>query len=336
MREQPHYTNLLTKEFFEQYYIEKKMSYPKIRKMLLKKGYNIHNGTLLRYAKRVGIGRNASEARRNWDPDSLDYNKTYIDKNMLEWVDGFLLGDGGINYNWRKGTSRVARFSCGLEYEEFANYLMKPFLSLGAKVKKCQSEAMKQGFAFSGRTRHHPDIYKQYIRWYPEVKSGNRGKQPPNDVKITRHSVQSWYLGDGSLSVTSTTIGAKLATDGFTKEKNQMLVDKLRAIGIDCYRNNDNRIIISTKGIPAFFNFIGLVSPISCYNYKFDRVPEFRMTSKRMKDVSSELNIDYNRLSYFVKIGRIQPYRISKKGKPRFLPEHVRQVKKMIKSGELY
>ena len=34
MREQPHYTNLLTKEFFEEYYINKKMSYPKIRNML--------------------------------------------------------------------------------------------------------------------------------------------------------------------------------------------------------------------------------------------------------------------------------------------------------------
>ena len=41
MREQPHYTNLLTEEFFKEYYIGKRMSYPQIRKMLLEKGYNI-------------------------------------------------------------------------------------------------------------------------------------------------------------------------------------------------------------------------------------------------------------------------------------------------------
>ena len=335
MREQPHYTDLLTKEFFEKYYVKKKMSYPKIREMLLKQGYNIHNGTLHRYAKQFGIGRGASEARRNRDPDSLDYNKTYVNDDMIKWVDGYLLGDGGINYNWKNGNSITARFSCGVEYEEFANYLMKPFLSLGSKVKKCASPAMKQGFAFSGRTRHHPDIYKQYLRWYPEVKEGLRGKQPPDDVRITKESVESWYLGDGSLSVTETTISAKLATDGFTKERNDMLVDKVREIGIICHRNNDNRIRIDVKGIPAFFNLIGIESPVSCYDYKY-RVPGFRLNSKRMSDVAEELNIDYSRLSHFVKIGKIKPYRITEKGRPRFLPKHIKQVKKLIKTGELY
>ena len=335
MREQPHYTNLLTEEFFKEYYIGKRMSYPQIRKMLLEKGYNIHNGTLQGYAKKFNIGRNSSEARRNWDSGSLDYNKKYIDWEMMKWVDGFLLGDGGINYNWRVGNSRVARFGCGVQYEEFANYLMKPFLSLGSKVKKCQSEAMNQGFIFSGSTRHHPDIYEQYLRWYPEVQKGNRGKQPPDDVKITKESVQSWFLGDGSLSVTDGTIGAKLATDGFTKNKNEMLVDKLRVIGVKCHRSNSNRILINTKGIPAFFKLIGKRSPIFCYNYKFDRVPEFRLNSKRMKEVTDELNIDYNRLSYLVKIGKIECYRISIKGKPRFLPKHINKIKKLIKNGEL-
>jgi len=335
MREIPHYINLLTKEFFEEYYIKKKMSYPQIRKMLLKQNYNIHNGTLHRYAKNFGIGRKASEARRNWDSNSLDYNKTYIHNGIIEFLDGFLLGDGGINYNKRYKNSRVARFRCGVEYKEFCEYLMKPFLSMVVSITKTKSKTMKQGFMFSGSTRHHPDIYKQYLRWYPKNQKGNRVKQPPEDVKITSSSVMMWYLGDGSVMANNNTIMLRLSTDGFLKEKVEMLVDRLNDLDIKCHRTNENRIMINAKGIPAFFDFIGTKSPIQCYNYKFDRVPKWRFKSKRMKEVSEELGVDYSRLSYMVKKGEVETYRLSPAGRPRFLPEHIEKVKKLIKEGVL-
>ena len=37
-----------------------------------------------------------------------------------------------------------------------------------------------------------------------------------------------------------------------------------------------------------------------------------------------------------VKINKISCYRASEKGRPRFLPEHIQEVKKMVKSGELF
>ena len=335
MREQPHYTDLLTKEFFEEYYVNKKMSYPKIRKMLLEQGYNIHNGTLQKYAKKFNIGRNSSEARINRDVNCLDYNKTYIQDDMIEFCDGFLLGDGGVSRSSKSEKCYAARFRCGVEYEEFCKYLMAPFLSLGSKVKKTKSKSMKQGFMFSGSTRMHPDIYKQYLRWYPENKNGQRVKQPPEDVKITKNSVLFWYLGDGSVMVNNNTIMLRLSTDGFSKEKVEILVDKLMATGIKCHRTNENRIMLDAKGIPAFFNLIGTKSPIKCYDYKFDRIPLWRFESKRMKEVSEQLNIDYSRLSHFVKTGKIKPFRLSPTGRPRFLPEHIEEVKKMINRGEL-
>jgi len=335
MGEHPHYTNLLTKEFFEEYYVDKKMSYPQIKKMLLKQGYNIHNGTLHKYAKRIGVGRGASEARRNWDPNSLDYNKRYIYKYMIPSIDGYLLGDGGINYDKRSKNCCVARFSCGVEHEEFCEYLMKPFKKMNSSVKKHKSQSMNQGFMFTGRTSYHPDIYKQYLRWYPENKNGQRIKQPPEDVRITRDSVTRWFLGDGSVVVRNDTILTRLSTDGFAEDKVEMLVDKLQRIDIKCRRTKENRIMIDAKGIPAFFNFIGRKSPIECYDYKFDRIPFWRFESKRMKEVADELGVNYNRLSHFVKIGKVKTYRASFKGCPRFLLEHIEEVKKLIKSGEL-
>ena len=333
MREQPHYTNLLNKEFFDKYYLEKKMSYPQIRKMLLKRGYNIHVGTLYDYAKKINIGRGASEARRNWDPKSLDYNISYLNDKMIENIDGFLLGDGGINYD-KKTKSKVSRFCCGVQYEEFCNYLMDLFKEYNGSVVKRKSKKMKQGFMFSGNTRFHPDIYKQYERWYP--KNGDkRWKQPPDDVKITPTSVMAWYLGDGSVVVKENSITLRLSTDGFAKEKVDMLVSKLNDINILCKRSKENRILLRAKGIPAFFDFIGQKSPIKCYNYKFDKVPKWRFKAKRMKDVAKELDVDYQKLSYFVKIGKISCYRASTKGRPRFLPEHIEEIKKLIKSGIL-
>ena len=57
--------------------------------------------------------------------------------------------------------------------------------------------------------------------------------------------------------------------------------------------------------------------------------------SKRMREVADELNIDYNRLSHFVKIGKVNVFRLSLRGRPRFLPEHVDQVKELIKNGDV-
>ena len=335
MREQPHYNNLLTKEFFEEFYINKKLSYPKLREMLIEKGYNIHVGTLQRYAKKYNIGRNGSESRRNRDEKCLDYDKTYITDDIIEFLDGFLLGDGGISFDKRNKNSLVARFSCGVQYEEFCKYLMKPFISLGSSVTKVMSNSFKQGFGFGGRTRSHPDIYKQYLRWYPESNS-KRIKQPPDDIRITPESVMRWFLGDGSCVSRTNSILVRLSTDGFSPDKVEFLVTKLLEKGILCHRSNENRIIINAKGIPSFFNFIGRKSPIKCYDYKFDKIDNWRLESKRMSEVAKELNIDYQKLAYFVKIGKINCYRISKKGKPRFLIEHIEEIKKLIETGQIY
>ena len=336
MREQPHYTHLLTKDFFEKNYIKKKMSYPQIQKMLKEQGYNIHPGTLYRYAKKFNIGRNISEARRINDPNSLDYNKSYIDNNIIECIDGGLLGDLGIQFNRNNPNNHVARISLGVQYEEFAKYLMSPFKVLDVKIKKRYTEAMNQGFIFSCSTRFHPDIYKQYVRWYPETNNKYRTKQPPDDIRITPKSVMMWYLGDGSVVIKEKTIIVRLATDGFLPEKNIMLSNKLREKGIRCHRNRFNRIFIEARGVPAFFNFIGRKSPISpIYDHKF-ALPFWRFESKRMKEVSDELNINYDRLSHLVKKNKIPCFRLSPKGRPRFLPKHIKIVKKLIKSGELY
>jgi hypothetical protein len=195
---------------------------------------------------------------------------------------------------------------------------------------------MKQGFFFQGRSRSHPDFYKQYQRWY-RFRNGKFIKSVPTDVRITPVSVMMWYLGDGSVvhPKDDSTINLRLSTDGFTKDEVDYLVTKLEEIGISCHRNTSNRIMIDASGIPAFFDFIGRKSPVSCYDYKFD-LPLWRFESKRMKEVSEELGVDYNRLSHLVKIGKIETFRLSPLGRPRFLVEHINKIREMKNNGEIY
>ena len=122
---------------------------------------------------------------------------------------------------------------------------------------------------------------------------------------------------------------------GKDKMKNTK-IERLKNISIYCHRTKENRIMMDAKGIPAFFNFIGNKSPIKCYDYKFDRVPMWRFSSKRMSEVAEEIGVSYGRLSYLVKQGEIECYRASKNGRPRLLPEHVEQAIELIDEGLLY
>lgn len=328
MAGQSQHDDVLTAEFFQKHYVEERMSYPKIREMLLKQGHNIHVGTLHNYAKSYGIGRTRSQAKVNEDPNPLNWEISYLSEFIIESVDGFLLGDGSLFPNPRGDASRL---QCGLQHEEFCTYLMSHFSSYHSTTKQYKDAGMKSGHRWQGSSKFHPDLYAQHQRWYP-----NGGtKQPPEDVRITPLSVMMWYLGDGSLVQGKNTVMIRLSTDGFTANKVEFLAQKLRDVGIACHRNNDNRIVVDAKGIPAFFDFIGRKSPVECYDYKFD-LPEWRFEAKRLKEVAEELGVSYNRISHLVKTGVLGCYRASEKGRPRMLPEHVEAAKKLVKEKVLY
>lgn len=336
MKEQPHYTNLLTKKFFEKHYLEERRSYPEIREMLSKQGFNIHVGTLYNYAKQHGIGRSRSEAKRNQEENPLDYSISFLTEEMIESIDGFLLGDGYIEPNDERSSTLTGRAKWSVEHQEFCLFFASHLFSYLPLTLQVESPKSPSGKLWHGYTRHHPDFYAQLLRWYPmdEVQQ-KRIKVPPQDVRITPKSVMLWYLGDGSVVQEDNAIALRLSTDGFSQHGVEFLSGKLQEKGIACHRNNDNRIYIEAKGVPAFFAFIGKESPVKCYDYKF-KLPEWRLDSKRMKDVAVELDVDYQRLAYLVKIGRITVYRASENGKPRFLPEHVKLIKTMVDSGEFF
>lgn len=229
--------------------------------------------------------------RRRCDRERINYshfkgqqivlNESFLNEEMLECIDGFLLGDGYV------GQDNLLKMN--VKYKEFAEYCMSFFKCYRSKVIQYASQVGgfcdKKPYAmWTGLTARHPDLASQRLRWYTknniEVYRHKYRKIIPNDVRITPKSLMLWYLGDGSVHWDRNKLSIQLSTDGFIRNDVAQLCEKLYNIGIKCTHAKNNRILLGVDATINFFNIIGWKSPIRCYEYKF-AVPEWR--KKRLK-----------------------------------------------------
>jgi len=207
---------------------------------------------------------------RNKNRSILDHSKDILDDNLIEWIDGFSLGDGYISKN--------NYFSWCLKHKEFSDYMANIFRPLLPVTRSYTTKEYKYTNInrtirpkklFMGSTKSHPDIMIQRRRWYPDGK-----KIVPKDVNLTSKSVLLWYLGDGLLIKLTKSVCIELCTDGFSKKCIDLLAEKLNKLdifsSIKKNKKNQYRIIINLNSIRRFFCLIGWESPIKCYDYKFN------------------------------------------------------------------
>jgi len=238
---------------------------------------------------------------------TLNIDESYLNEKTIEWMDGFLLGDGSMSYN--KKTFKGARFSFGSSEKQWTSYAMSGLIKYNPR--KASSKGWKfrpqkpSRPTFSSATKTHPDISLQARRWYPNGK-----KIVPPDVRITPTSILLWYLGDGSIGgcsrkKTLISTNLHLSTCGFTPEENKnILIPKLEKLNLRCkYGNSKNDIIICPDSIKTFFDIIGYKSPISCYDYKF-QVPKW-LFLKTLKMIIPDKKEKW-RAQYYIKSGQIK------------------------------
>ncbi len=220
----------------------------------------------------------------------LDYSKSWLTEEMIENIDGFLLGDGCIRHRDRPNTNASAT----LKYEEFGNYLAKVFYNYGSSVTKRVSPAhysSKAGYFKECKsvvlsTKSHPDLQKQRIRWYP-----NGIKEVPDDVRITPSSLLLWYLGDGSLFLDKgISPYVTFYTNSFSKTSIDILRNRLNDLNMTNWYLPNNTIRLKTPAVKILFDMIGRSSPIECYSYKFD-VPG-HLWKTRSSDVQKQLGLN--------------------------------------------
>lgn len=182
---------------------------------------------------------------------SLDYNNSFI-KPIKSWVDGLILSDLHIAPN--------GRFSWNLKHAEFSEFIANKFKEYQPSIKQ-----QKNGI-WSGRTKTHPDIKKERLRWYKE----NR-KILPDDVIVNKDSLMALYLGDGSLHKIRGWIG--IYTLNFSWDENELLCSKINQLGLQCRVKSANKkkqphIYFSRPNAIGLLNYLE-TSPIQCYSYKF-------------------------------------------------------------------
>ncbi|MFX1513498.1 MAG: hypothetical protein ACFFCQ_13010 [Promethearchaeota archaeon] len=130
------------------------------------------------------------------------------------------------------------------------------------------------------RSKYTVQLYKQYLRWYPEGK-----KRIPKDLTLTPLVVFHWYMGDGGADIGR----VKLATCCFPEEDVDFLI----------------KIMKEELGISSFKVFAG---------FSVDGEKEFHIYIKRKNDI--KLFFDYmNQISEeILSIGKqVYPWRFSTK-----------------------
>lgn len=230
---------------------------------------------------------------------TLDQNVSHLDENMIEAIDGFLLGDGNIATNSKNG-----RFSISSSQKEWCDYSMSfftPYCPSTSRIARTVIDEKHPNSEWNSASLSHKDIKLSRDRWYPDGK-----KIVPKDVRITPLSTMLWYLGDGSLSNGQVIC---LATCGFSEvEIDMILIPKLYQFGIIGRRGYNNTILISTETSKFFFDFIGWKSPIACYDYKFElkEMYKYYRISEFARDQNEQWRIQYLCKSNLVNFTRLE------------------------------
>jgi len=267
------HTNNQIKSLFDSY-INKQMSTVEISNNSIEIfGLKISAGTIYKELIRHKIPIRTKSESVSIATSTLDRNISHLNKSLIEWIDGFLLGDGYIGINkTKKNVFCGSRFCFGSVEKEWVDYAMSEFKSYCPSESKQHGKIRKKAprLTWSSSTLTHPDIVLQAQRWYGQ--NIDYKKEVPKDVKITPTSLLLWYLGDGSITNNITATTLQFATCSFSRGSlENILIPKMEKLGLKCRINNvKNDIAICAESIGLFFEIIGLKSPIQCYQYKFE------------------------------------------------------------------
>ena len=259
-------------------------------------GFKVSASTIYKELVKHSIPLRSKSKSVSMAKSTLPINETYMDEDTVEWVDGFLLGDGGINFR-KDGYYGGSRFAIGSSQKEWINYGMEGFSKYKpSKLYYGKIDEKHPNPTISSRTLTHPDIVVQAKRWYCGY---DYKKKIPLDVRITPVSLLLWYLGDGSIEATESRGQLRLATCSFaTEDIENILLPKMADIGIRCtIYHSKNDVHVCADSIGRFFNIIGHVSPIRCYQYKFD-IPEW-LNLKRLSNIVKNDREKWRAQSYY-------------------------------------
>lgn len=181
----------------------------------------------------------------------------------LYFLDGLMLGDGGINNN-----PKSAQYYHGDTSQEYIEWLSLKLTKIGLENKIRPDGHLIQ-------TKSYRELKSQYNQWYP---TGHRKIRIPNRVEITPITLFNWFIGDGTYRLRKKR-GQELfiSSTGF-EEGFSRIINQIKDLGITC-TETQQRILILKESHEDFFDYI-LSSEVKIppgYKYKFpdNQVEEF-------------------------------------------------------------
>ena len=227
-------------------YVKGKLSTHQIGKIL-----NLDHSTVLRRLKKKGVVlRNRTNAVKLRQQKHIP-----LTKNLQDYIDGMLLGDGCVVMNSHSGALYIQAFAS--RYEEWAKRIKEDFEVFGMHSRFNEVEG---GLLLATST--HPELTVFRERWYPEGK-----KIVPDDLVIEPITLLNWYLGDGSYEKERGR--THFATYGFSQRDVLLLKDKLVGRGITSSIYKGPRIYLNRKETIKGFEYMKGVDVPSCFAYKF-------------------------------------------------------------------
>lgn len=185
-----------------------------------------------------------------------------ITQNQKEFLDGLMLGDGGIIWSKTAAYPRlsVMRQLQDKDYLLWQYDLFKDFYGTPPKYfKSYHNKVDKYYEGFSCRTKSGKIFSDYYNKWYPNGK-----KIVPRDLVLTPLTLLIWFLDDGSVIKPSEHgLQIKFSTDGFPEEDTRFLAQLLSSFindEVKVYKNG-NGFILRLATIAAT-KLIEIIDPI--------------------------------------------------------------------------
>lgn len=239
---------ILTREFLEREYLQKKRSTTQIGESV-----GCHSATVSHYLAKYGI-----KARENGEAVSIrEQNGKGFDLNAIRsYIDGLLLSDGNICTSSK--FSGMYRQIC--KHKEWLDAISKKFHEHG--IKNTVSKTIINGRRYYRLfTLSYPEFKTLHSLWYL-----NKIKVIPRDIELTPGCLANWYLGDGYLLPCG---AIRIGKVGFSQEDSEFLIKKLnQELSIDSRKHKPRSIYIPQRDALVFLKYIEDFK-IPCYSYKW-------------------------------------------------------------------
>ena len=150
-----------------------------------------------------------------------------LTKEIINYLDGLLLGDGNIQKPTDRQTTRF-RQTASKNHLDYLYEIKSKLKSYGIDSKLTPYDRFdkRTNKIYSGgllQTKCYVTMLDIRKRWYKDIKF------IPQDIELSRNVLRDWYIGDGYHRVDQNSI--QLSTDAFSEEDINLLCSRLKNLG---------------------------------------------------------------------------------------------------------